>query len=137
MTLRRIGFALLAVAVSTALPLAAGQAPAKPNYGPLLGLWAIEVDAGGEYFYLTLEFKLVEGQCEGALSEQGGFFSQLPVADIDWDGTTLKFDFKSPTPPDGVERQVKSEFKYAEGKLAGMMTIPDLGMSVPATGAKK
>jgi len=137
MTLRRIGITVLAVAVSAALPLAAGQAPAKPDYAPLLGGWALEVDAGGEYYYLTLEFKLVEGKIEGALSEQNGIFGNLPVANIEWDGTTLKFDFKSPTPPDGVERPVKSEFKYADGKLAGAMSIPDLGMSVPVAGAKK
>jgi hypothetical protein len=132
---------VLAVAAFITLPLGAQQAaqqPApKPDFSKLVGTWALEVNAGGEYYYLTLEFKLTEGKFEGFMSEQSGIFSNVPVSNIEWDNTFLKFDFKSPTPPDGVERMIKSEFKFADEKLAGMMTIPDLGMSVPVTGTKK
>jgi hypothetical protein len=127
----------LTVVLSMAGPAAADQAAPKPDYNPLLGSWALEVNAGGEYYYLTLDFKMTEGKFEGAVSEQSGAFSNVALANIVWDNTTLKFDFKSPTPPDGAERLIKSEFRYADGKLAGMMTIDELGMSVPVTGAKK
>ncbi len=130
--------AVLAAAVLFVLPLAAQQQPApKPDYAPLIGVWALEVNAGGEYYYLTLEFKLTEGKITGALSEQNGAFTNVPASNIEWDNTVLKFDFKSPTPPDGAERLIKSEFKSVGGKLEGMMTIPEMGMSVPATGTKK
>ncbi|MBM3310025.1 MAG: hypothetical protein FJY80_00800 [Candidatus Aminicenantes bacterium] len=137
MNRKTMAFVAMAVVLSMAGPAAARQAAPKPDYKPLLGSWALEVNAGGEYYYLTLDFKMAEDKFEGAISEQNGAFSNVALANIEWDGTTLKFDFNSPTPPDGVERLIKSEFKLAEGKLAGMMTIADLGMSVPVTGTKK
>jgi hypothetical protein len=133
-----LAFAGAAVLFLAALPMAAQQPPAaKPDFGPLVGIWALEINAGGEYYYLTLDFKLVEGKLEGAMSEQNGTFTNLPVRNVEWDNAVLKFDFMSPTPPDGVERQIKTELKLAEGKLEGTMTIPDLGMTVSVSGSKK
>jgi hypothetical protein len=115
-------------------PLAAQD---KPSPDKIVGAWALEVNAGGENYYLTLELKLVDGQLAGGLGEQSGMFTNVPLTAIEWDGGTLKFNVKIPTPPDGQERLTKCSMEYKDGKLAGSITIEDLGLSAPVTGTKK
>ncbi len=126
----------LAIAVLLALVLAA---PAQQKVDPnkIAGSWSLEVNAGGEFYYLTLDLKVKDGKLEGGLSEANGMFKDAPLASIEFDGTTLKFDVKIATPPDGAERLVKTEMKLANAKLEGMLTIADLGLSVAVTGVKK
>jgi hypothetical protein len=127
-----------AVLVAAIVVLAAGlTAQVKPDPAPLLGQWLLQVDAGGEAYFLPLEVKLVEGKLTGALSEQSGMFTNLPMANMTWDGTLLKFEGKLPTPPDGAERLCKFEFKLDQGKLAGTIAIEEMGMTAPTTGVKK
>jgi hypothetical protein len=137
MTLKKIGGVLLAAlfAFSAAGPSSARQKPASAD--KILGVWSLEVDAGGEYYYLTMEIKLKDGKPDGLLGEQNGMFTNVPLTEIEWDGTTLKFMAKTPTPPDGAERPLKTELKLAEGKLIGTMTIVEMGMTAPVTGTKK
>jgi len=127
---------ILLAAVVIAAP-AQLQTKPKVDYGKITGTWALQVDAGGEYYYLTLELKVTEGKLEGGLSEQNGMFTNSPLSNVEFDGQTLKFDVKIPTPPDGSERLVKTEAKLVENKLEGLLTIPDLQMSVSITGTKK
>ncbi len=127
-----------AVLVAAIMVLAAGlSAQAKPDPAPLLGQWMLQVDAGGEFYFLPLEIKLAEGKLAGTLSEQSGMFTGLPMANMTWDGTLLKFEGKLPTPPDGAERLCKFEFKLDQGKLVGIINIEEMGMTAPVTGAKK
>jgi len=117
-----------------------GQAAAqsqKPNYDKIAGTWSLEVSAGSEYYYLTLELTAEEGKLGGKLSEQNGMFKDAPLLEPAFDGQTLKYSVKIPTPPDGVERLVKSEMKLVDNKLEGTLTIQDLEMTVPVTGTKK
>jgi len=130
-------FGLLTMLVVLIALAAPAQETKKVDYGPLLGIWTLEVEAGGEFYYLTLELKLVEGKLEGGLSEQNGLFTNTPISNVEFDGQTLKFDSKAPTPPDGAERIIKTEVKLVDNKLQGMITIADLGMSVALTGTKK
>jgi hypothetical protein len=134
--MRRTPHILIAAA---ALLLAAGTAPAqqKPDPGSLVGSWALEVNAGGEFYYLTLDLKVTAGKLDGVLGEQNGMFKDVPLANVAFDGTTLKFDVKIPTPPEGAERLVKSEMKLAGPKLEGVMTVVEMGMSVGVSGVKK
>ena len=128
------------IPVALALILGAGLSLAaqnKPAADTLVGAWAVEVNAGGENYYLTLAFKVTEGKLEGALSEQSGMFTNIPLTAIEWDGATLKFGCKIPTPPDGTERGTKSEMKYQDGKLTGTITIEDMGMTASMTATKK
>jgi len=125
---------MLLVLIALAAP---AQETKKVDYGPFLGIWTLEVDAGGEFYYLTLELKLVQGKLEGGLSEQNGMFTNTPISNVEFDGQTLKFDSKTPTPPDGAERVIKTEVKLVDKKLLGMITIADLGMSAALTGTKK
>ncbi len=116
-----------------------GQNPPqkKVDQSKIVGLWALEVDAGGEYYYLSLELKLSAEKLEGGLSEQNGMFKDVPLSNIDFDGQTLKCEAKTPTPPDGAERLIKIEVKLVDGKLEGLITVPDLSVSAAVTGTKK
>jgi hypothetical protein len=116
-----------------------GQNPpqAKVDYNKVVGNWSLEVNAGSEFYYLPLVLKVTEGKLEGTLSETNGFFKDVPLAAVEFDGQLLKFEAKTPTPPDGAERTIKFELKLAADKLEGQVIITDLGMSVPVTGAKK
>lgn len=116
-----------------------GQNPpqAKVDYNKVAGHWSLEVNAGSEFYYLPLVLKVTEGKLEGTLSETNGFFKDVPLTAVEFDGELLKFEAKTPTPPDGAERSIKFELKLAAEKLEGQVIITDLGMSVPVTGAKK
>lgn len=124
----------VAAVLALGLPLAAQD---KSSPDKLIGTWAIEVNAGGENYYLTLVFKVTDGKLEGGLSEQSGMFTNVPLTAIEWDGTGLKFACKIPTPPDGTERLTKSEMKYLDGKLAGTITIEDMDVTASMTATKK
>ena len=128
--------AVLAAAVLLALVLPA-PARQKVDLNKVAGAWSLEVNAGGEFYYLTLDLRVKDGKLEGGLSEANGMFKDAPLASIEFDGATLKFEVKVPTPPDGAERLVKTEMKLAAGKLEGMLTIADMGLAAAVTGAKK
>jgi len=133
---RFIPLAILALAFAVlAVPSAAVQD--KPSTEKLLGAWALEVNAGGDTYFLTLEIKETEGKLEAALSEQSGMFTNVPLTDIEWDGKTFKATVKIPTPPDGAERVCKTEMKLEETQLDGTIVIEELGMTAPVTGTKK
>jgi hypothetical protein len=124
--------ALLALVLAAGLP-----AQTKPSPAPLLGAWLLEVNAGGESYFLPLELKLVEEKLAGGVSEQSGMFTNIPLTNFEWDGVALKFAAKIPTPPDGAERICKFEFKLDQAKLVGTINIEEMGMTAPTTGTKK
>lgn len=115
----------------------AAQNQAAPDYGKILGIWDVEVNANGEYYYLTMNIEKSEEGLKGNVSESTGAFSDVPLKEIQYDGQTLKFQFTSPTPPDGLERLVKADFKVGDNKLEGTVAVEDMGISVPATATKK
>ncbi len=108
-----------------------------PDYGKIIGAWKIEVDADGEYFYLTLNLRNVSGTLEGKVSESQGYFTDVPVLEIVYDGENLSFEFSSPTPPDGVARLVQAEFKVGVDTMDGIINVPNLGVSAAATATKE
>ncbi len=126
-----VGVAIMAFAL-----ILFGSAQEKVNLEPVLGKWNVEIDADGQYFYLTMELKDVSGKLEGTISESQGMFTDLELVNESFDGTTLSFEFTSPTPPDGMERLIKAELQLLEGKLDGSMNVPALGMSVRVTATR-
>ncbi len=123
--------------VLLAVPAAAQDKP-KVDFAPMVGVWTLELDMQGNVFAMTLDLKLDEkGQLTGTLVDQMGMMPAAPVYNSEFDGTTFKADVKAQTPPDGAERILKIEAKLAEGKLAGSLNVPDMGMSLAFTGAKK
>jgi hypothetical protein len=119
------------------LTLSSMRSQEAVDYGKILGNWEIEVDADGEYYYLTLILKMSDGELEGAISESTGYFSDVPISDIEYDGTNLRFEFTAPTPPDGYERVVRTEFEVGDNTLEGTMNLDDLGVSALATGKRE
>jgi len=107
------------------------------DYGKILGDWDVEVDAGEEYYYLSMTIERSEGELKGTISESSGSFGDTPLSDIEFDGETLIFGFTAPTPPDGYERLVTAEFKVGDNKLEGFFSLDDLGISTAATATKK
>lgn len=115
----------------------AGAGQQAESADKLVGTWKITIDAGEQYFYMTIELKMAEGKLEGVISESMGSFSGVPLSNIKVEGDTLSFEFKSPTPPDGAERLVEAKFTVAGDTLDGMVTVPDLMISARATGSKE
>ena len=132
---KRIGWTAVALAALAAA--ASAQTAPKVDYGKVLGTWTLTVSAGEENYYLSLELKMTEGKLGGFLSEQNGLFTNTPVSAAEFDGQTLKFESKTPTPPDGMERVIKTEAKLVDGKLEGMLTVPELGVAAGVAGVRK
>lgn len=109
----------------------------SPDYSIILGEWDVEVDADGEYYYLSLTLEKSNGELKGTISESQGTFEDVPLSEIEFDGGTLSFEFNAPTPPDGYERLVTAEFEVDDNTLEGFFTIEDLGMSAQATATRK
>jgi hypothetical protein len=129
---------ILAAAVLSALfVLTPGMAQENVDNSGVLGKWKIEIYADGQYYYLTMELTEAEGKLEGTVSESQGTFTDRALENEAFDGTTLSFEFNSPTPPDGLERLLRAEFKLLEGKLDGTITVPAMGVTVRATAAKE
>jgi hypothetical protein len=103
----------------------------------ILGSWDMEVDAGGEYFYLSFSLNKADEGLKGAISESSGFFFDVPLENIQFDGQNLSFEINIPTPPDGYENRVKATLSLIEGKLEGMLSVEALGISAAATATKK
>jgi hypothetical protein len=117
---------------------AAAQDKPKVDWTPMIGTWTLEMDMQGNVFAITLDLKLDEkGQLVGTFFDQMGMMPPAPVSNAEFDGKAFKADVKAQTPPDGAERLLKIEAALAEGKLVGAMSVPDMGMSLPFTGAKK
>lgn len=109
----------------------------KVDNKKVVGTWKIEVNAGNEYYYLTLEMKETEGKLEGKISEEMDRIKDAPISQVLFDGEKLSFEFTSPTPPDGLERVVKAEFKVGVDKMEGTMSVTEMGVSVGATAARE
>jgi hypothetical protein len=107
------------------------------DYGKILGYWEMEVDVGGEFYYLSFSIEKTDEGFKGSISESSGFFSDVPLENIEFDGTHLSFETNIPTPPDGYENIVKAELKLVEGKLEGTLSVEALGISASATATKK
>ena len=106
-------------------------------YTEILGEWDMEVDAGGEYFYLSFSIEKTDEGMKGAISESSGFFSDVPLENIEFDRTNLSFEMNIPTPPDGYENLVKATLELIEGKFEGTLSVESLGISAAATATKK
>lgn len=107
------------------------------DYGKILGDWEMEVDAGGEYYYLLFSIEKADGELAGTISESSGFFTDVSLKNIEFDGEKLSFEMTVPTPPDGYENLVKAELEWVEGKLEGMLSVESLGISASASATKK
>lgn len=134
---RRFGIIALALFLPVGLSFSPALSQEKTEYGKVLGTWNLEVYAGGEYYYLTLNLQEGEGKLSGSISESSGAFTDTPLSNLELAADTLKFEFEAPTPPDGLSRLIKAELQVIEDKLEGVLDIPDLGMTVSCTATRQ
>jgi len=129
--------AVLCITLAAAGSLWAQTAPAKVDNSKIAGIWQLEIDADGTYYYLNLNIMDNAGKLEGTVSEASGLFKDVPLAEVLFDGEELAFKFSSPTPPDGASREVGAEFKLIQGALDGVVRVVELAVSVPAKGTRE
>mgnify|MGYP000181161102 CR=1 FL=1 len=104
----------------------------QADHSKVVGDWEITIDAEGEYYYLSMPIIEEDGKLAGTVSEMNGFFVDIPITDIVYDGENFNFQFIAPTPPDGMERIIKAEFKLETDIMEGLIILEDLGISAPA-----
>jgi hypothetical protein len=102
----------------------------------LVGAWGLEIDAEGEYYYLAIVIEESDGILSGKISEESGFFTDVVIEQIKFDGKTLAFQFDAPTPPDGEERTLDAELVFSGDTCEGTISIEDLGMILDMSGKK-
>jgi len=103
----------------------------------IVGDWKMEVDAGGEYYFVSFSIKEDAGKLSGKISEDSGSFVDVDMENLEFDGQKFRFEITVPTPPDGLSNLVKGNFDFDEGKLVGTMSIEEFGMIGYATCTKK
>jgi len=124
--------AMLVTAVFILVVAVTAPAQEKADASKIVGTWTIDVYAGEANYTLSLAVTETDGQLAGKISESMGSFSDVAVSDVFYDGDTFRFSFSSPTPPDGASRTVKAEFKVGVDKMDGMLSVPDLEVTVEA-----
>lgn len=137
MKLRTLYLILLGICVLS-VAAASGLAGLKSaDQAKLAGTWELEIDAEGEYYYLTMVIEESDSILSGKISEESGFFTDVVIEEIKFDGETLTFQFDAPTPPDGEERMLVTELVFSGDTCEGTISIEDLGMTVDVSGKKE
>jgi hypothetical protein len=106
------------------------------DYSKIIGDWDIEIDAGEEFYYLTMTISATDGSLAGVISEDSGYFSDVEMEEIEFDGKILSFVFTAPTPPDGTDKAIRVEFEVSNDDMTGFLSIEDLDMTVPVTATR-
>ena len=106
------------------------------DFAKVVGEWDLEIDAGGEYYYLTMIISVAEGKLQGTISEVNGYFFDLPLEDILLDGSTLTMKFTSPTPPDGLENEILCSYEVGDDVLEGTVTLEEMALTAPVSGTR-
>ncbi|OGD25895.1 MAG: hypothetical protein A2Y56_00035 [Candidatus Aminicenantes bacterium RBG_13_63_10] len=120
--------------LAVGLPLQAQQASPEK----IAGTWSVEIAVDTEAFFLSLTLGASGEGLEGSVSETYGSFTDLPITETVFDGTTLSFQFIAPTPPDGMERAVLVELKVVdESTMEGTLSVPDLGVAGQVKASKQ
>lgn len=102
------------------------MAQEQPDFSKVIGAWKVEVYAGDTTYYLNLVVTEESGQLVGKISESMGSFAGIAISDIFYDSVAFRFDFISPTPPDGLSRTVKADYKVGKDEMSGTVNVPDL-----------
>jgi hypothetical protein len=123
---------VFAAAVLTLSFVASAMAQEKADTAKVVGAWKIEVYAGDQTYYLNLVVIEDNGQLAGKISESMGSFTDVVISDIFYDSVSFRFNFISPTPPDGLSRTIKAEFKVGADTMGGIISVPDLDITTDA-----
>jgi hypothetical protein len=129
-------FSILFMSLVFAMALGTASMQAA-DHGKILGSWQLEIDAAGEYYYLTMILLESETALQGKVSEDGGYFYDVPLKDILFESNVLTLKFTSPTPPDGLERIITCKFEVGDDLLEGSLTIEEMGLTAYVTGKRE
>lgn len=127
---------LLVVAVIALSFAASATVQEKADTAKVVGAWKIEVYTGDANYALNLVVSEEQGQLAGKISEAMGSFTDVAISDIFYDSVTFRFNFVGPTPPDGLARTIKAEFKVGVDTMEGSVSVPDLDVVVDAKGTR-
>jgi len=130
--MREIRFLFVLAAVFALSIAASAMVQEKTDTAKIVGAWKIEVFAGDTTYYLSLVVTETQSQLAGKISESMGSFTDVAISDIFYDSVTFRFNFISPTPPDGLSRTVKAEFKVGTDAMEGIVSVPDLDITTDA-----
>lgn len=131
-------FLFVFAAVVFTLSFAASTlAQEKADTAKVVGTWKIEVYAGDTTYSLSLVVTEDQGQLVGKISESMGTFTDVAISDISYDSVTFRFNFVSPTPPDGLSRTVKADFKVGTDAMEGIINVPDLDITTDAKATRE
>ena len=108
------------------------MAQEKADTTKVVGAWKIEVFAGDTTYTLSLVVTETQGELAGKISESMGSFTDVAISDVFYDAVTFRFSFISPTPPDGLSRTVKADFKVGTDAMEGVISVPDLDITTDA-----
>jgi len=139
-SIRILAWATVALLIAVGGSLLSQEAQPVPQAAPdkILGAWNLEIVADSQPYYVNITLQLAEGVLTGTASEPSGTFTDVPLSDIAFDGATFKFGFKSPTPPDGLERAVSVELKIVDDKsMEGTLIVPELDVAATVKAAKQ
>lgn len=139
-SIRILAWAMVALLIAAGGSLLSQEAQPVPQAVPdkILGDWNLEIVADSQAYYVNITLQLAEGVLTGTASEPSGTFTDVPLSDIAFDGATLKFGFKSPTPPDGLERAISVELKIVDDKsMEGTIIVPELDVAATVKAAKQ
>jgi len=134
---RLIFLFLFAVAVFVLVSVPSALSQEKADTAKVVGSWNVEVYAGDQTYALKLVVSEEQGQLAGKVSESMGTFTDVAISEIVYDGASFRFNFVSPTPPDGLSRTVKADFKVAEGSMDGVINVPDLEFTAEAKATRE
>ena len=130
----------MVLVIAAGTPLLSQEAKPAQQAAPdkILGAWSLEVNAESETYSVNVVLALTDNVLTGTASEASGFFTDVPLSDLAFDGTTLTFGFKSPTPPDGQERAISVELKLVDDKtMEGTLVVPDLAVTATVKATKQ
>jgi len=119
------------------LCLSSSQVQEEIDYARIIGKWNMEVNTEGEYYYLQMNIEKNEEGISGKISEESGFFTDVPLSNLNFDGDMLSFEFVAPTPPDGMERLLRGEFKVEEDRMEGKIFVEELGITVSGVATRE
>lgn len=136
--MRKMCFLFAFAAVVFTLSIAASTLEQeKTDTAKVVGSWKIEVYAGDTTYSLSLVVTEDQGQLAGKISESMGTFTDVAISDISYDSVTFRFNFISPTPPDGLSRTVKADFKVGTDAMEGIINVPDLDITTDAKATRE
>lgn len=127
---------LLRVALMSVFLLASGLAAGPTDYAKVIGTWQLELQVEGQYFYLSMTLQENQGILSGTVSEQSGFFTDSPLAEVTYENGVLVTLAAVPSPPDGSMLSWWISLNIGEDSAEGTISNSDIGITAAISGKR-